>query len=177
MEQAKLVELLSFVNAMPLSKIEKELGIPASTLSKAVKGIRPLSKKWDQPLIKFVSVAQNDFANKAPVKIELFNAHEDGRKAGKIKLYDEIAEWARQHDSTIWELWAWTRENYPKTSKIAPKEVMVPGRDPKNSIQERIEAILAEKIPEQRNTPLGRKSWNLEQRQRVEALKKELEGS
>lgn len=45
----------------------------------------------------------------------------------------------------------------------------------KEAILKQIETIKAEQLPEQRNTTLGRKSWALEQNNRIAQLKKQLE--
>ena len=40
-------------STLNFSAIEKELGIPATTLSKAVRGQQSLPKKWIEPLKQF----------------------------------------------------------------------------------------------------------------------------
>ena len=46
-----MIDWLKSIQALPnFDTIEKDLGIPQGTLSKAVKGKRKLPKKWVQPL-------------------------------------------------------------------------------------------------------------------------------
>lgn len=47
--------------------------------------------------------------------------------------------------------------------------------DVKIIVEGQIKAIQAEKIPEHRNTPLGRKAWTIEQQNRINELKTSLE--
>lgn len=46
-----------------------------------------------------------------------------------------------------------------------------------DTILKQIEAIRAEKCPEHRNTPLGKKAWQMEQNKRIEALQNQLNGN
>jgi hypothetical protein len=43
-----------------------------------------------------------------------------------------------------------------------------------NGLKEKIAAIKAEKIPKERDTPNGRKSWNFDQKKRIEELQSKL---
>lgn len=45
----------------------------------------------------------------------------------------------------------------------------------KDAILKQIQAIRAEKCPEHRNTPLGKKAWQIEQNKRIEALQNQLQ--
>lgn len=44
---------------LSIRAIEKHLGMPDSTLSKAVNGSQKLSKKWENPLKDFINELQN----------------------------------------------------------------------------------------------------------------------
>jgi len=44
----------------------------------------------------------------------------------------------------------------------------------KSAILKQIEAIRAEKIPPERNTPIGKKAWIIDQKKRIEELEKQL---
>ena len=62
-----------------------------------------------------------------------------------------------------------------KLAKVV-KQVVVPETIPDNDeIQKQIEAILAEKIPSERNTPQGKKSWLFDQNKRINQLKNKLQ--
>lgn len=54
-----------------------------------------------------------------------------------------------------------------------PKETK-PFAPETSKILDQIAAIRAEKIPESRNTPLGKRSWELDQRKRIEELQNKL---
>ena len=58
------------------------------------------------------------------------------------------------------------------TNLVEPK---VEGEDKSNdAIEAKIKAILAEKIPEHRNTSMGKKVWAIEQNNRIKELQKQL---
>ena len=40
---------------LSIREIEKQLGMPDSTLIKAVTGVQKLPKKWEQPLTDFIN--------------------------------------------------------------------------------------------------------------------------
>jgi hypothetical protein len=59
--------------------------------------------------------------------------------------------------------------NTKPIQKLAPVDAL------RNAdIQDKIWAIKSEKIPKERDTPLGRKAWELEQKQRIQELENKL---
>ena len=92
-------------------------------------------------------------------------------------------------------------ESKPKRGRGRPKKIVIPAQLPdplpkkfigiiegpmkevlqeaskgnaKLGIEAMIAAIKAEKIPTQRDTPMGRKSWALDQKKRIQELEKQL---
>jgi hypothetical protein len=68
------------------------------------------------------------------------------------------------------------REGHQKQNKaheqpLAENEVIAPPEVNKAEIQAQIDAIRNEKIPKERDTPLGRRVWEADIRGRIAALK------
>jgi hypothetical protein len=64
-------------------------------------------------------------------------------------------------------------------AKVAPDALNTMTELAKNikvesTIEEQIKAIKAEKVPSQRDTPMGRKSWAIDQRKRIQELENKI---
>lgn len=69
--------------------------------------------------------------------------------------------------------------------KDLPEALLEPQEQPKtklydietnNTILKEIEVIKAEKMPPERNTPLGKKAWQMDQQKRIQELKAKIHG-
>lgn len=67
----------------------------------------------------------------------------------------------------------WQRNNKKQTRKKVLKTQNF-ASDPNDAILKQIEAIRAEKVPYNRDTILGRKSWTMEQQKRIQELQSKL---
>lgn len=119
---------------IPVSKIEKALGMPPTTLQKVLSGKRSLPKKWERVLEGYF-VCQ-----------------------GKPAITNYVA------DKFVMEV-----KKYPLTPEDAERPSLSP-----EEIKKEISRLMGEQIPKERDTPLGRKSWNKEQDKKIEELKKQL---
>lgn len=172
MEVSEIIKSLKLLidKGTKVSDIEKEIGMPANNLSSILKEKRVLPKKWIQPLENFIENGKR----KKVVLIEDENGNFicDGKRVKLIWADESIT------DKPIYKKPLEEKDCYDskKVDNLRHDEVGQ-WEEPKidnAEIKKQIEAILAEKLPDGRNTPLGRKSWRKEQDNRIYELKSQL---
>ena len=73
--------------------------------------------------------------------------------------------------SPLSEDWVATGQGIAVTDEPPTPEMQKAIKEFNKSIEQEIADLLAAKVPKERDTPLGRKAWNAERRQRIETLK------
>lgn len=132
-------------NGFSKSQLERIIGLPKNCLSGVLKGDKKLSKK-------------------SVLKIEKWEKSEKPNPLGILPSSPGTLRIdALVNPGLIRDL------KFHPANTDAAKNI-----EDKKTILEQIEAIRKEVIPKDRDTALGRKSWKLEQKKRIDELEKQL---
>lgn len=189
--------------SLKISVMEKELGMPLNSLSSILKKTKPFPPKWIKPVQDFLEKKQisvscaegcREFLDKSIKHVpdcffypgslsELYDqAHKqlDECEARGNALINA----ARGRDASGVNEDEFKAKSAPKSEKPADtKENKQDGvKEAENGlnadrevVEKQIAAVRAEKIPENRSkTSLGIKSWNLDQKKRIQELENQL---
>ena len=109
-----------------------------------------------------------------PCKVKFWNS----QKKVVVKDYTKQSTGTTQNLNEKKETNFTIDTNKPDMVRKSP-EGYVEGQDytyslSEDQVKKQIEAIRAEKIPDHRNTPMGKRSWQIEQQKRIGELEKQL---
>lgn len=112
MDKIEIIELLSKVS-VPVYQIEQDLGMPKTTLQKAIKGERELPKKWwlllkekyeekKEPEKPQIEISENDLHNLKILK-EIMSLKEETIPSNQNTPMGKVV-WEREHKLKIFQL-------------------------------------------------------------------------
>jgi len=148
------------------SKVELEvlIGLPKNNLSGILKGDRKLSRKSELKIEKWQKSEKPN-----PLDLIVKKKNGDGRDnpfENAARGRDKNGVNNDEVKNTVDTYWEEHKNNNPEKAEfdaVYNKEIL-----------SQIAAIKSEKIPAERNTQLGRKSWDNDQRKRISELQSKL---
>jgi vacuolar-type H+-ATPase subunit I/STV1 len=166
MRTEKGIELIGelVANRFSLHKIEKDLDIANGTLGKVMAGRLQLSD------INYRKI-QSYFIAK------LLKMEPDADIQQKLEKFEELKNRVIELEKENISLKAQLNAMQPISKPFKESSSLIPAplEAAKNDeILAKIKAIRDEKCPKERDTPIGRKSWELDQKKRIEELKQKL---
>lgn len=132
---------------------------------------KPIGVRFDEDLL--IALSEDGIADTAQQALNFLSLFYRDNNPNKINFAEKFKDIQLKSKTSV------DMKNFNKVLNETPKEVkqevseMLDNFD-NEEIQKQIAAVKAEKIPPERNTPLGKKIWEKEQSNRINELKKQL---
>lgn len=152
MELPELIEELKKIVSGGVKKgdIEKAVGMGKNSISGILNGYRPVGKIRFLRLLKYV---------------------QDSKKKRVVLVEDEAGGWVTMDGRKCRLEWA---DAIPKKEPECVQGVDTFAAPDREEVKRQIADIRTEKIPKERDTPMGRKIWQADQNKRIQDLQKSL---